>query len=83
MRAKIRSGLGYEAERPNSWMDGQQAEKRLRLDKLFSNEFYDYVDALMFRDFLYPFMTFFKKNVVVGIDGKLTASGLPMLLQFI
>ena len=22
MRAKIRSGLGYEAERPNAWMDG-------------------------------------------------------------
>lgn len=48
-------------------MDGEQGAKRLRLDKLFSNEFYDYVDKLMFRDFLFPLMTFLKKNVVVGL----------------
>lgn len=37
----------------------------------------------MFRDFLYPIMTFLKKNVVVGIEGKLTKSGKPILLQII
>ena len=83
MRAKIRSALGYEAEKPNAWMDGDQSAARLRLDKLFSNEFYDYVDKLMFKDFLFPLMTFLKKNVVVGLDGSLTASGKPILLQYI
>jgi len=49
MRAKVRSGLGYESERPNSWMDGDNSAARLRLDKLFSNQFYEYVDQLMFK----------------------------------
>ena len=83
MRAKIRSSLGYEAEKPNAWMDGEQSAKRLRLDKLFSNEFYAYVDKLMFKDFLFPLMTFLKKNVVVGLEGSVTNSGKPMILQFI
>jgi hypothetical protein len=64
-------------------MDGDQSAARLRLDKLFSNEFYDYVDKLMFKDFLFPLMTFLRKNVVVGLDGTLTASGKPILLQYI
>ena len=64
-------------------MDGEPGSKRLRLDKLFSNEFYDYVDKLMFKDFLFPLMTFLNKNVVVGIDGSLTNSGKPILLQYI
>ncbi len=64
-------------------MDGEQSAKRLRLDKLFSNEFYDYVDKLMFRDFLFPLMTFLKKNVVVGLEGAVTTSGKPMILQYI
>jgi len=25
MRAKIRATMGYEAERPNAWMDGEQS----------------------------------------------------------
>ena len=37
----------------------------------------------MFKDFLFPLMTFLKKNVVVGLDGTLTASGKPILLQYI
>ena len=57
--------------------------ERLRLDKLFSNEFYDYVDNLMFRDYLFPLMMFFRKNVVVGVDGQWTESGWPILLQLI
>ena len=81
MRAKIRAGLGYEAERPNAWMDGEHGEERLRLDKLFSNQFYDYVDTLMFRDFLYPIMTFLKKNTVMALTGSLTESGKPILVQ--
>ena len=64
-------------------MDGEQSAKRLRLDKIFSNEFYAYLDKLMFKDFLFPLMTFLKKNVVVGLEGSLTTSGKPMILQFI
>ena len=37
----------------------------------------------MFRNFLFPVMTFLKKNVVVGLDGSLTASGKPILVQYI
>jgi hypothetical protein len=83
MRAKIRASLGYEAERPNAWMDGEQAAGRLRLDKLFSNQFYDYVDNMMFRDFLHPIMTFFRKNLVFAAGGVITQSGRPILVQYI
>ena len=81
MRAKIRAGLGYEAERPNAWMDGEHQAERLRLDKLFSNQFYDYVDKLMFKDFLYPIMTFLRRNTVLALSGELTESGKPILVQ--
>ena len=64
-------------------MDGEQSEARLRLDKLFSNQFYDYVDTLMFRDFLHPVMTFLKKNVVFAATGAITKSGKPILIQYI
>lgn len=37
----------------------------------------------MFRDFLFPLITFMKKNVVIGLEGSLTLSGKPILLQFI
>jgi hypothetical protein len=83
MRAKIRSALGYEAEKPNAWMDGEQGAARLRLDKLFSNQFYEYVDQLMFKDFLHPIMTFLKKNLVMGVSGHLTESGKPIITQYI
>lgn len=83
MRAKIRATLGYEAERPSSWMDGEQSAARLRLDKLFSNQFYDYVDKLMFRDFLHPIITFFKKNLVLAVGSQASSSGQPLLLQYI
>ena len=72
MRAKIRSGMGYEAEKPSAWMDGETKAERLRLDKLFSNQFYEYVDKLMFKDFLYPIMTFLKKNTVFALSGDIT-----------
>lgn len=81
MRAKIRAGLGYEAEKPNAWMDGEHQAERLRLDKLFSNQFYDYVDKLMFKDFLYPIMTFLRRNTVLALSGELTESGRPILVQ--
>lgn len=81
MRAKIRATLGYEAERPNSWMDGENDAKRLRLDKLFSNQFYDYIDKLMFKDFMYPLLTFFKTNTVIALSGRASQSGKPILLQ--
>ena len=80
MRAKIRASLGYEAEKPSSWMDGEQAAARLRLDKLFSNQFYDYVDKMMFKDFLHPVMTFLKKNVVFAAAGPITQNGKPLLV---
>lgn len=64
-------------------MDGDQSAGRLRLDKLFSNQFYDYVDQLMFRDFLHPFLTFLKKNVVFAASGQITESGKPILVQYI
>lgn len=83
MRAKIRSSLGYEAERPNSWMDGENNAPRLRLDKLFSNQFYEYVDKLMFKEFLYPLMTFLHSNTVVAATGKITKSGKPILTQLL
>ena len=83
MRAKIRASLGYEAERPSSWMDGEQSANRVRLDKLFSNQFYDYVDKLMFKDFLHPIITFFKKNLVFVAGPQITQSGKPILLQYI
>jgi len=83
MRAKIRASLGYEAEKPNAWMDGEQAAARLRLDKLFSNQFYDYVDTLMFKDFLHPIVTFLKKNLVFAASGQITQSGKPILIQYI
>ena len=53
----------------------------MRLDKLFSNQFYDYVDKLMFKDFLFPIMTFLKRNTVVALAGDLTESGKPILVQ--
>lgn len=62
-------------------MDGLNSAERLRLDKLFSNQFYEYVDTLMFRDFLYPLLTLFKQNTVVALTGKVTLSGKPMLFQ--
>jgi len=37
----------------------------------------------MFKDFLFPLLTFMKKNVVIGLEGSVTASGKPILLQFI
>jgi len=83
MRAKIRASLGYTAEKPSSWMDGEQSAPRLRLDKLFSNQFYDYVDQLMFKDFLHPIMTFLKKNLVFAASGQITKSGKPILIQYI
>ena len=83
MRAKIRSNNGYEAQRPDSWMDGERNEERLRLNKLFSNQFYDYVDKMMFKDFLYPVMMLIKKNVIIAVNGNLTASGNPFLGQFV
>ncbi len=64
-------------------MDGDQSAPRLRLDKLFSNQFYEYVDQLMFRDFLHPFLTFLKKNVVFAAAGPITESGKPILVQYI
>ena len=64
-------------------MDGEQAAARLRLDKLFSNQFYDYVDKMMFKDFLHPVMTFFKKNVVFAANGPITKNGNPLLVQYI
>ena len=54
---------------------------RLRLDKLFSNQFYEYVDKLMFKDFLYPIMTFLRRNTALGLSGELTESGKPILVQ--
>ena len=83
MRAKVRASLGYEAEKPSAWMDGEQSAPRLRLDKLFSNQFYDYVDKLMFRDFLHPIITFFKKNLVFAASGAITQSGKAILMQYI
>ena len=64
-------------------MDGEQSTARLRLEKLFSNQFYDYVDNLMFRDFLHPIITFFKKNLVFAATGQITESGRPILIQYI
>lgn len=81
MRAKIRASLGYEAERPNAWMDGENGQERLRLDKLFSNQFYDHMDKLMFKDFLYPIMTFMKQNTILALSGKMTESGKPIIVQ--
>ena len=37
LRAKMRISYGYEIQKPNAWMDGQQREERLRLEKLYSN----------------------------------------------
>lgn len=64
-------------------MDGEQSAPRLRLDKLFSNQFYDYVDQLMFKDFLHPIMTFLKKNLVFAASGQITKSGKAILIQYI
>lgn len=62
-------------------MDGENSAPRLRLDKLFSNQFYEYVDKLMFKDFLYPLMTFLKSNTILIAPGKTTKSGKPILIQ--
>lgn len=35
----------------------------------------------MFRDFLYPIMTFLEQNTVIALNGQLTESGKPILLQ--
>ena len=83
MRAKIRASLGYEAERPNAWMDGENGAERLRLDKLFSNQFYEHMDKLMFKDFLYPIMTFMRSNTVLALSSKITESSQPMLIQIL
>jgi hypothetical protein len=37
----------------------------------------------MFRDFLHPIITFFKRNTVFAAAGPITASGKPILLQLI
>ena len=64
-------------------MDGEQSGSRVRLDKLFSNQFYDYVDTLMFKDFLHPIITFFKKNLVFAASSQITQSKRPILVQYI
>jgi hypothetical protein len=37
----------------------------------------------MFRDFLHPIITFFKKNVVFAAASPITKSGRPILIQYI
>ena len=37
----------------------------------------------MFRDFLHPIITFFKKNLVFAASGSITESGKPILVQYI
>jgi len=37
----------------------------------------------MFRDFLHPFLTFLKKNVVFAASGQITDSGKAILVQYI
>jgi hypothetical protein len=37
----------------------------------------------MFRDFLHPIVTFFKRNTVFAAAGPITVSGKPILVQFI
>jgi acyl-homoserine lactone acylase PvdQ len=83
MRAKMRISYGYEIQRPNSWMDGQQREDRLRLEKLYSNEYLDSLEDLMHRDFLYPLVTTLRKNVVLAASGTFTKSGKPILFNVI
>lgn len=35
----------------------------------------------MFKDFLFPLLTFLKENTVIGLTGKSTKSGKPIILQ--
>ena len=35
----------------------------------------------MFKDFLYPIMTFLKRNTVFALSGDITESGKPILVQ--
>lgn len=35
----------------------------------------------MFKDFLYPIMTFLKQNTVFAVSGDITESGKPILVQ--
>lgn len=37
----------------------------------------------MFKDFLHPIITFFKRNTVFAASGQITVSGKPILVQFI
>lgn len=37
----------------------------------------------MFRDFLHPIITFFRKNLVFAAAGPITKSGKPILIQYI
>jgi hypothetical protein len=37
----------------------------------------------MFKDFLVPIVTFIKRNTVFAAAGPITASGKPILVQFI
>lgn len=37
----------------------------------------------MFQDFLHPIITFLRKNTVIAMNGTLTESGKPLLLQSI
>lgn len=72
IRGKIRAGIGHEAEKPSAWMDGEMKASNLRLEKYFPNQFYEYLDKLMFKDFLHPIMTFLRKNTVIAMNGELT-----------
>lgn len=64
-------------------MDGQQREDRLRLEKLYSNEYLDSLEDLMYRDFLYPLVTTLRKNIVLAASGTYTKSGKPALFNII
>jgi hypothetical protein len=65
-------------------LDGRvQSAVRLRLDKLFSNQFYDYDDKMMYKDFLHPIMTFLKKNLVFAAGREANKSGRVILMQIL
>lgn len=79
IRTEMRGQFGYEILKANAFTDGDQKGERLRLEKLYSNDFLDSLEDMIFRDYLYPLITTIKSNEVVAVSSIYSKSKQPML----
>lgn len=53
------------------------------MEKLYSNDYLDELEDVIYRDFLYPFMTAIKENEVVAVSGDHCKNGNPILINML